>query len=226
MSVMEAGRRAEAGRVRLFNSAATAKTNVAENTDGAETNANPVESRLDDTVRAAATGDAAAWGELTRRFGGMIMGIARSCRLGEADAWEVQQTTWLRLVENVGRIEQPGRIGAWLATTAKRESLRLVRNRAPLTFDAEVLSRLADDTLPSADAGPLAEEQAALLRRAFAELPPRCQRLLVFLSGEDSPSYKETSMALSMPIGSIGPTRGRCLEHLRRIILEMTEGPW
>lgn len=108
----------------------------------------------------------------------------------------------------------------------QRECLRLVRNRAPLTFDADDLARLPDDRVPSPDAGPLADEQSAVVRRAFAQLPPRCQRLLTFLSGEDTPSYKETAAALSMPIGSIGPTRGRCLEHLRRIILEMDDGSW
>lgn len=78
----------------------------------------PLKTGIHAVVEAAASGDPEAWEELTRRFGGMIMAIARSCRLGEADAWEVHQTTWLRLVENVGRIEQPERIGAWLATTA------------------------------------------------------------------------------------------------------------
>lgn len=180
---------------------------------------------LSDVVTAAAAGDAKAWDDLTRRFGGMIMAVARSCRLADADAWEVHQTTWLRLVENIGRIEQPERIGAWLATTARRESLRLVRNHARLTFDGDALSRLADESNPPVDARPLADEQSAVLRRAFVELPPRCQRLLAFLSGDDPPSYKETAAALSMPIGSIGPTRGRCLQHLRRIILDMGDSP-
>jgi RNA polymerase sigma factor (sigma-70 family) len=179
---------------------------------------------LPELVRSAAAGEAGSWEQLTHLFGGMIVAIARSCRLADADVWEVHQTTWLRLVENVSRIEQPERIGAWLATTAKRESLRLARNRDRLSFDGDALARLPDETLASADAGPLADEQAALLRKAFAELPLRCQRLLRFLAQEDTPSYKETSSALSMPIGSIGPTRGRCLEHLRRIIFEMNNG--
>jgi RNA polymerase sigma factor (sigma-70 family) len=179
---------------------------------------------LPDLVRRAAAGEAGPWEELTHRFGGMIVAIARSCRLADADVWEVHQTTWLRLVENIGRIEQPERIGAWLATTAKRESLRLARSRDRLSFDDHALALLPDETLPPADAGPLAAEQAMLVRRAFAELPLRCQRLLQHLSQDDVPSYAETSKALSMPIGSIGPTRGRCLEHLCRIIAEMQCG--
>jgi RNA polymerase sigma factor (sigma-70 family) len=179
---------------------------------------------LPEFVRAAAAGDASSWEELVDRFGGMIIAIARSCRLGDSDVWEVHQTTWLRLVENIGRIEQPERIGAWLATTAKRESLRLAHSRDRLLFIGDGFALLPDDTLPSADAGPIAAEQAALLRKAIAELPLRCQVLLGFLAQDDSPSYKETSAALSMPIGSIGPTRSRCLEHLHRIISEMQTG--
>jgi RNA polymerase sigma factor (sigma-70 family) len=182
------------------------------------------ESDLPYLVKAAGAGEAYAWEELTSRFGGMIVAIARNCRLSDADVWEVHQTTWLRLVENVGRIDQPERIGAWLATTAKRECYRLTRNRSRLDFDGEALSELPDETLPAPDAGPLADERDELVRKAFAQLTPRCQRLLTFLLQEDNPSYKETSAALSMPIGSIGPTRGRCLEHLRQIILEMSNG--
>ena len=151
----------------------------------------------------------------------MILAIARGCRLCEADAWEVQQTTWLRLVENIGKVQQPERVGSWLATTAHRECLRLIRMRSRLSFDEDSLSQLPDDSIPSADAGPIAEEQSALVRKAFERLSPRCQRLLAFFAEDDARSYKEISTALSMPIGSIGPTRGRCLDHLRRIIAEL-----
>ena len=71
------------------------------------------------------------------------------------------------------------------------------------------------------DAGPIAEESSDAVRRAFALLPAHCQRLLGLLAGDNPPSYKEISKTLSMPIGSIGPTRGRCLEHLRRIMEEL-----
>ncbi len=186
-----------------------------------------VEARVDqeliDTVRAACEGDSLAWEQLTQRFSGSIIAIARSCRLCEADAWEVHQTTWLRLVENIGRIQKPERVGAWLATTAHRECLRLIRLRSRVTFDDEAIARLADISIPSADSGPIAEEQAALVRQAFEKLPPKCQRLLAFLSGDDALPYKEISENLSMPIGSIGPTRGRCLDHLRRIIQEIED---
>lgn len=173
---------------------------------------------LTEVTAAAVAGDARAWDELVRRFGGMVLAVARSCRLGEADANDVFQVTWLRLVEHIDRVEQPERIGAWLATTARRESLRIMRAGSRCTPDHEGLLRVADPDAVPLDAGPLADERADAVQRAFAELPSHCQRLLGILAGSDPPSYKEISTALSMPIGSIGPTRGRCLEHLRRIM--------
>jgi RNA polymerase sigma factor (sigma-70 family) len=176
---------------------------------------------LAEVVAAAVDGDPAAWTTLTQRFGNMVMAIARSCRLNDADVAEVHQMTWLRLVENIGRIEQRERIGAWLATTARRESLRIVRAKGRVAFDHEGLMERPDITTAPPDAGPIADERSEAVRRAFAQLPPHCQRLLGILSGDNPPSYKEISKRLSMPIGSIGPTRGRCLEHLRRILEEM-----
>jgi RNA polymerase sigma factor (sigma-70 family) len=179
-----------------------------------------VDQGLAEIVAAAADGDERAWEHLSNRFGNMVLAVARSCRLGDADVGEVFQTTWLRLVESIGRIEQPDRIGAWLATTARRESLRLIRGKARIAFDADVFEYLPDPTAPSVDATLLTEERSVAVRAAYAKLPPRCQRLLGLLAGSDPPSYQDVSRILDMPIGSIGPTRGRCLEHLRRILLE------
>jgi RNA polymerase sigma factor (sigma-70 family) len=179
------------------------------------------EIELSEVMLAARSGDPGAWEELTLRFSSMIMGVARSCRLCDADVGEVHQTTWLRLVENIARIEHPERVGSWLATTAKRESLRLIRKQSRISFDRDSLAALADEKAPTLDAGPLADERAVVVRAAFSQLSPRCQRLLGLLSGDDPPSYKEISEMLDMPIGSIGPTRGRCLERLARIIEEM-----
>jgi RNA polymerase sigma factor (sigma-70 family) len=174
-----------------------------------------------DVMAGATAGDPGAWRDLTDRFGGMVMAIARSCRLNEADVAEVHQVTWLRLVENIDRINQPDRIGGWLATTARRESLRIVRSKARLSLDHDMVNRLPDTESRPLDARLLSDESAELVQEAFARLPAHCQRLLGILSGDDPPSYKEVSRMISMPIGSIGPTRGRCLEHLRRIMEEL-----
>jgi RNA polymerase sigma factor (sigma-70 family) len=179
------------------------------------------EDELSHLVSAAAAGSSDAWRALFARFSNMVLAIARSCRLNDADVSEVHQVTWLRMVENIGRIEQPERIGAWLATTAKRESLRVVRKKGRVTLDHDGLLLRADTKTKPVDAGPIEEERMLAVRTAFELLPPHCQRLLSLMSGDEPPSYKEISQALSMPIGSIGPTRGRCLDHLRRILREI-----
>ena len=171
-------------------------------------------------VAQARDGVAAAWEALIGRFGGLVAAIARQCRLSDADVAEVCQTTWLRLVENLDRIEQPERIGAWLATTSRRESLRIATRQVAVSAN-DLVYFIADDKADPLDAGLLREEQERAIRMAAERLSPRCQRLLGLLMGDDDLPYKEIAQQLSMPIGSIGPTRGRCLDHLRQILAEM-----
>jgi RNA polymerase sigma factor (sigma-70 family) len=178
------------------------------------------ESDLVEVVAAARAGSAAAWETLIVRFQGLIAAIARRCRLSDADVAEVCQTTWLRLVENLDRIEQPDRLAAWLATTSRRESLRIATRRAVVSV-TDALYLKADDEVGPLDAGLLKDEQVRSLRLATEQLSPRCQRLLGLLMGDHDLPYKAIAEQLNMPIGSIGPTRGRCLEHLRQILAEM-----
>jgi RNA polymerase sigma factor (sigma-70 family) len=172
-------------------------------------------------VREARDGNPAAWGELVDRFGTMIAATGRRYRLTPADVAELQQTTWLRLVENIHKVEQPERIGGWLATTARRESLQLVKRAARYHPGADqILANIPDGRHPEPDAGPIAGEQEVVLRAAWARLKPRCQELLSLLVTDDPVGYKDLSHLLHMPIGSIGPTRARCLQHLRRLVEE------
>jgi RNA polymerase sigma factor (sigma-70 family) len=171
-------------------------------------------------VAQARAGEDAAWETLVERFSGLVAAIARRCRLGDADVAEVSQTTWLRLVENLDRIEQPERLGAWLATTSRRESLRIATRQGVLSTSEE-LHLLADDEAEPLDSALLRDEQVRDIQMAAARLPARCQRLLGLLMGDDDLPYKEIAEQLSMPIGSIGPTRGRCLDHLRQLLAEM-----
>jgi RNA polymerase sigma factor (sigma-70 family) len=163
-------------------------------------------------VRAAAEGDRDAWDALVDRFNGLVWSVARSHRLSTVDASDVVQTTWLRLVEHLGRLQEPERVGAWLATTARRESLRTLRQSAR-QLPTEELPEVAEDA--KLDAALLVEERDRALWQAFGELSERCQTLLRILVADPPPSYEEVSAALDMPIGSIGPTRQRCLERLR-----------
>jgi RNA polymerase sigma factor (sigma-70 family) len=171
--------------------------------------------------RAASAGDQRAWAELVSRYSGMIASVGRRYGLCAADVNELQQTAWLRLIEHLDRIEQPERVGGWLATTARREALAMV-NRASRSRTGvdEMLAELPDIHASDIDAGPLAEERNAVLRAAWSKLRPRCQELLSRLISDDAIAYKDLSVLLSMPVGSIGPTRMRCLEHLRRLVAE------
>lgn len=176
---------------------------------------------------AAADGDAGSWKALVDRFSGLVWSVARGHGLASADAEEVFQTTWLRFAEHIGRLKEPDRAGAWLATTARHECLRLARarTRLDLTGDLDVLPPQVDDRSPER-AVVESEETAAELERlrglweCFQELPARCLRLLRVLLATPPPSYAEIAEALDMPIGSIGPTRARCLGRLRDLLSE------
>ena len=169
-------------------------------------------SEVAELVRAAAEGDQGAWNELVDRYNGLVWSVARSHRLSTPDASDVVQTTWLRLVEHLGRLQDPERIGAWLATTARREALRALRHSARQTPSEELPEIPTDEHLGAAL---LAAERDQALWKAFGGLSERCQTLLRILVADPPPSYDEISGALDMPIGSIGPTRARCLERLR-----------
>jgi RNA polymerase sigma factor (sigma-70 family) len=168
-------------------------------------------------VRRASRGDQGAWGALVDRFNGLVWSVARGWGLSDADAADVVQTTWLRLVEHLERIRQPEHVGAWLATTARRESQRIKRRAGRMlpTDDDEL-----DVTDPAA--GPeslaVAADRDRLLWRGLEAISERCRRLLRILAADPPPSYAEVSAALGLPIGSIGPTRGRCLEQLRQAL--------
>lgn len=181
------------------------------------------DAEISDLVSAAAKGDGASWDALVQRFGGLVWSVTRAYRLSPADAADVFQTTWLRLTEHLDRIEKPGQVGAWLATTARRESLRISRSHSRIVpTDEATLVALgqSDDYSPEqavldAEAALLASERAARLWRAFGQLAKRCQDLLRVLMASPPPSYAEVAAALDIPVGSIGPTRARCLQRLR-----------
>ena len=171
-----------------------------------------------DLVRGAAAGDEGAWHELVERYSGFIWSIARAYRLEQGDAADVVQTTWLRLLEHLDRIQDPARVGAWLATTARRECQRTVRRRGRVLPTADEQQLEPDPRLtPTPEMLALASERDRALWHAFAQLPENCQRLLRVVVVMSMP-YEQVSAALDMPVGGIGPTRGRCLERLRRTL--------
>ena len=165
-------------------------------------------------VNAAGAGDQSAWNRLVQEFEGLIWAIARAHRLHDADAADVSQATWLALLQHINKLNNPAEIGAWLATTARRECLRVLRG-------AERRVLLGDDgpehespEPPPGDALLITERNGALWR-SFSRLRTSDQALLRLLTADPPPPYEEIAAALDMPIGSIGPTRQRALARLR-----------
>jgi RNA polymerase sigma factor (sigma-70 family) len=170
-------------------------------------------------VRRAAGGDMTAWDRLVDQFARLIWSITVEFKLAESDAADVAQTTWLRLLEHIDRIQYPDRVGSWLAATARNECLRSLaaRKRIVLSDDDIELGR-AQTRGPEVDERLLARERDQTVRDAMSRLPRRWQRLLEMLMADPPASYADISDELELPIGSIGPTRGRCLARLRVLL--------
>jgi RNA polymerase sigma factor (sigma-70 family) len=170
-------------------------------------------------VRHAAEGDRYAWERLVDQFARLIWSITVEFKLTESDASDVAQTTWLRLLQNIDRIEHPDRVGSWLAATARNECLRsLAARKRVVLSDDEVELGSAVPHGPEIDERLLADERAQTVRDALSRLPRRWQRLLEMLMADPPASYADISDELELPMGSIGPTRGRCLAQLRVLL--------
>lgn len=172
-------------------------------------------------------GDQSAWTGLVHRYQRLVHAIVRRAGLDEHAAGDVFQTVFSRLVEHLPRIQDPQRLQAWIVTTAKRESI-LTSQRGQRTVS---MTRVADAQEDAgewdvADESPIAEEalddlqQLHRVRLALDRLEPRHRDLMLMLfSDEDEKvSYEEIATRLGIPVGSIGPTRARCLEKLRRLL--------
>jgi RNA polymerase sigma factor (sigma-70 family) len=170
-------------------------------------------------VQRAAGGDMEAWERLVDQFSRLIWSITVEFKLVESDAADVVQTTWMRLLEHIDRLQYPERVGSWLAATARNECLRnlAARKRVVLAQDDEFLTGVAACG-PEVDERILADERDQVVRDALSCLPKRWQRLLELLMADPPVSYAEISDQLNLPIGSIGPTRGRCLAKLRVLL--------
>ena len=171
-----------------------------------------------DLVARARDGDERAWGALVERYAPLIWSICRRYRLPGADAEDVAQVVWLRLVDQLGKVRESAALAGWLATTTRRECVRVLRldqsaQRAGYVIDVE---GLPDERGENVEQELLAAERHAALREALAGLPPADQLLIAMLSADPPVPYAEISARLGIPVGSIGPTRARCLARLRR----------
>jgi RNA polymerase sigma factor (sigma-70 family) len=169
-------------------------------------------------VTRARNGDRQAWDELVDRYAPLIWSICRRHRLEAADAQEVAQVVWLNLVDHLDSLRDPAALPGWMATSTRRECGRILRAaRRPGTAGyALAAETVPDEHARAAEHDLLAAGRHAAMREAFGQLPPGCQQLLALLTADPPVSYAEISARLGIPVGSIGPTRHRCLDKLRR----------
>lgn len=171
-----------------------------------------------DLVTRARTGDQRSWDALVEHYAPLIWSICRSYRLDRAEADDVGQSVWLRLVVQLDKLRDPAALPGWLATTTRRECGRVLR---AAHGPHAVVYGLDTDNLPAEQPGEagqelLVAERQAALREAFTQLPPDGQRLIALLIADPPLPYAEISARLRIPVGSIGPSRSRCLAKMRR----------
>lgn len=167
-------------------------------------------------LRLAAGGEREAWDALVERFGQMVWSVARGFRLDDATAKDVTQTVWLKLIENIDSIKDPERLPGWLVTTCRREAIRVTERRerdTPTDFAFDI-----EDPAPGLDDVLIDDEENRVVVAAFRSLDEVCRELLRLMTVEPALSYEEMSEITGRPIGSLGPTRARCVEKLKAAI--------
>ena len=161
-------------------------------------------------------GDKQAWDALVERYAPLIWSICRRYRLSHADAEDVNQNVWLMLVDQLFALREPAALPGWLATTTQRECGRVLRAARRTQPGGQVLEdSVPDEQTVMGEEELLKAERHAALREAFTCLAPSCQRLLTMLIQDPPVPYTQISAELGIPVGSIGPTRSRCLNKLR-----------
>ena len=176
---------------------------------------------LEGLLRRCRTGDEAAWCELVRQFQALVFTTARTRGLGREEAEDVMQITFVALYKSLDTILAPSALPRWLFVTASREADRRKSeiHRSSKNETEDLSDELPDDS-PIASEASIDQVRAIHVRTALAELPGPCRDLLTALYSPPTLSYKEVSERFKIPIGSIGPTRARCLDRLRRALLK------
>jgi RNA polymerase sigma factor (sigma-70 family) len=169
-------------------------------------------------MNAARQGSDDALGQIVTEFSPLMWHIARTAGLSPGDAEDVLQTVWMRLVEQLNDIRTPAALAGWLATTTRREAWKVrAAERRQIPADQESFTGLPDQG-PGSEEQVMVDDQRRTLWAAIRQLSPRCQELLRIVAFAPRPDYAAVAAGLGMPIGSIGPTRGRCLAKLRALL--------
>jgi RNA polymerase sigma factor (sigma-70 family) len=184
--------------------------------DNGEGRPTPDYSVVADLVAGARNGDRQAWDALVERYAPLIWSICRRYGISGPAAEDVVQHVWLHLVESLNDLRDPAALPGWISTTTRRECCRIRRVQGPVADDTQVLENLPDGHAKTVEHELLMAERHATLREAFARLPVPFQRLLALLVADTPVPYAEISARLGIPVGSIGPTRSRSLDRLRR----------
>jgi RNA polymerase sigma factor (sigma-70 family) len=180
---------------------------------------------IDGLIRAAAAGDSAAWAELIRRYTPLVRSRMASYRLQEADRLDVAQTVWLRLAENLPRLRTPAHLGGWLATVVARECQLLRRRAARSVVAGDLMTHVVADPAAGPDDLVADSDLACRLWSVVEKLPPPRRRLVRALFADEPQTYAEISRTTGIPIGGIGPTRGRAMRQLRTMLADDV-GTW
>ncbi len=174
--------------------------------------------RLARCLERARDGDIGALEAVVRELNPLLWHVARAQGLTASEAADVVQTTWLELMERLHEIRSLQALTAWLISTTKRGAWRVNKRARRVTATADILDEMPDQA-PDLGERLIVDERHRALWRHFQQLPQRCRELLRIVAMVDRPDYTLVSEALGMPHGSIGPTRGRCLEKLRESLL-------
>ncbi|GAA1397216.1 sigma-70 family RNA polymerase sigma factor [Kitasatospora putterlickiae] len=179
---------------------------------------------LNELVDDCIAGNPDSWSRIVERYTPLIWAIARGHRLSTADCEDVSQTTWMRVIQHLGKLRDPEKLSQWIAVSARRESLKHIEKsgRTSPVGDSPVLDR-SEPSGNHPEEVALAKERDNEVLVAYCALSPKCQALLGLLVTDPPMSYDEISATLGMPRGSLGPIRARCLTHLAKLLQHETE---
>jgi RNA polymerase sigma factor (sigma-70 family) len=182
--------------------------------------------RMAALLQAAQRGDRAALDTLIQELTPLLWQVARAQGLGRDSSADVVQTTWLELLGSLSKIRTPVALTSWLVTVTKREAWRVRKVDRSVRPDEDAVFALLRDSDPIPDEQILQDDQRRRLWAVVDELPERCRTLLRIIAFAHRPDYAAVSAALGMPVGSIGPNRGRCLAKLRKLLMSDPAGGW